>query len=115
MLSVRDVPATLPEPESEIEVGEVGALLTSDRLPVTLPAAKGTNCTVIVPEPPAATVIGSTSPVVLKPEPVTFAAVMDRSADPVFNTVSDCFPLLPSVTLPKVAPLTSGQPQGPRR
>jgi hypothetical protein len=89
----------VPIPLSGTVVGDVGALVTNDRLPLTLPEAEGANCTVIVPEPPAATVIGSASPVVLRPEPDTFAEVIDRLADPVFETVSDCFPLLPTVTL----------------
>ena len=83
-------------------VGDVGALLTNDRLPVTLPEVEGANATVIAPEPPAATVIGNDRPLVLKPDPVTFAAVMDRLALPVFETVSD-FCALPFIaTLPKV-------------
>ena len=94
--------AATPAPLSAIAVGDVGASLVNDRLPVTLPEVKGAKLTVIVPEPPAAIVIGSDRPLVLKPEPVTFAAVMDRFALPVFETVSDCFPLPPTVTLPNV-------------
>jgi hypothetical protein len=94
--------AATPAPLSAMAVGDVGALFANDRLPVTLPEAEGAKATVIVPEPPAAIVIGSDRPLVLKPEPVTFAAVMDRLALPVFETVNDCFPLPPTVTLPNV-------------
>ena len=89
-----------PLPLSAIAVGDVGALLATDKLPVTLPEVEGAKLTVIVPEPPAATVIGSDSPLVLKPDPVTFAAVMERVPLPVFETVTDCDPLLPTATLP---------------
>jgi hypothetical protein len=81
-------------------VGDVGALLTSDKLPVTLPEVAGTNSTGIVTEPPAATVTGTDRPFVLKTDTVTFAAVMDRLAVPGFETVKDCFPLSSIVTLP---------------
>ena len=91
-----------PLPVRAITVGAVGALLANDRLPVTLPEVEGAKSTVIVPEPPAATVIGKDRPLVLKLDPVTFTAVMDRLALPVFEMVSDCFPLLPTVTLPNV-------------
>jgi len=83
-----------------ILVGDVGALLASDRLPVTLPEAEGAKSTVIVPEPPAATVIGRDNPTVPKPAPVVFTALMERAALPVFETVSDCLPLLPTLTVP---------------
>jgi hypothetical protein len=89
-----------PVPLKAIPVGDVGALLASDKLPVTLPEAEGAKSTVIVPEPPTATVIGRDNPPVPKPAPVVFAAVMERAALPVFETVSDCLPLLPTLTLP---------------
>jgi len=101
-LAVNVSGATTPVPLSAIAVGDVGALLVNDRLPVTLPEVEGAKLTVIVVEPPAATVIGSGRLLVLKPDPVTFAAVMERFALPVFETVTDCFPLPPTVTLPKV-------------
>jgi hypothetical protein len=89
-----------PLPVNAIVVGDVGALLTSDRLPVTVPEVEGANSTVIVPEPPAATVIGTVMPLVLKPDPVRLAAVMDRLALAGFETVNDPVPLLPMVTRP---------------
>lgn len=38
----------------------------------------------------------------LKLDPVMLAAVMARLALPVFETFTDCVPLLPTVTLPNV-------------
>ena len=90
----------VPVPLRATTVGDVGALLTKDKLPVTLPEAEGTKSTVIVPDPPAATVIGRDSPTVAKPARVMFAALMERAVLPGFETVSDCFPLLPTLTLP---------------
>ena len=77
-------------------------MLASDKLPLTLPKVEGAKLTAIAPEPPAATVIGNDNPLVLKPDPVMFAAVMDRFALPGFETVTNCVPLLPTFTLPKV-------------
>ena len=91
-----------PVPLRPIAVGDVGALLTNDKEPVTLPEAEGVKATGIVPEPPAATVIGNARLPALKPVPVTFTALIDRLAPPAFNTVTDCFAVLPSVTFPNV-------------
>jgi len=90
----------VPVPLRATTVGDVGALLTKDKLPVTLAEAEGTKSTVIVPDPSAATVIGRDSPTVAKPARVMFAALMERAVLPGFETVSDCFPLLPTLTLP---------------
>jgi hypothetical protein len=100
-----------PLPVSAIVVGDVGALLTSDRLPVKLLEVEGAKLTVIVPEPPAATVIGTGMLLVLKPDPVTFAVLMDRLALPMFETVSDCLSLpfigtLPNVRFPGVTEIS---------
>lgn len=95
-------PLATPLPVSVIMVGDVGALLTSDKLPVTLPEVAGTNSTGIVTEPPAATVTGTDRPFVLKTDTVTFAAVMDRLALPGFEIVNDCVPLASIVTFPNI-------------
>ena len=76
-------------------------MLDKERLPVTPPGAKGAKSTVIVPELPAVTVMGNAKFVVPNPVPVTFAAVIVSAAFPPFETVTDCLPLLPTVTLPK--------------
>jgi hypothetical protein len=89
-----------PVPLRAIAVGEVAALLTNDKLPVTLPDAVGAKLTVMVPDPPAATFMGRETPMVPNPEPVMFMAVTERDALPVFEMVNDCFPVLPTLTLP---------------
>jgi hypothetical protein len=90
-----------PVPLSAIGVGDVGALVESERLPVTLPAVEGVKLTVMAPALPAGTVMGKAKFTVPKPRPITFAAVMVSAAFPAFETVTDCFPLLPTVTVPK--------------
>jgi len=90
----------VPMPLRATTVGDVGALLTNDRLPVTLPEAEGIKSMLIVPDPPAAIVIGRDSPTVAKSARVMFAALMERAVLPGFETVSDCLPLLPTLTLP---------------
>lgn len=90
----------VPVPLSTIAVGDVGELLTNDKVPVSLPEVVGAKSTVIVPDPPAVTDIGKDRPGVPKPAPRKFAAVMERAVPPAFETVSDCLPLLPTLTLP---------------
>ena len=83
-------PETVPElPERLIMVGDVGALLTNDTLPFTLPLAVGTNFNVKLELLPAATVNGSVRPLVLNSdEPLMFAAVTVKLAPPVFEMVT---------------------------
>jgi hypothetical protein len=52
------------------EVGEVGALLTIEMLPDTVPTAVGRKATVIVVCCPAFTLKGNNNPLTLKPEPL---------------------------------------------
>ena len=70
-------------PLSAIVAGELAALLDRTRLPVTLPAVCGANCTLNELLCPADKVAGKESPVVLKPAPLMFAAVIVRLAFPV--------------------------------
>lgn len=90
----------VPAPLSATSVGEVSALLTNDKVPVTLPEVVGAKTTVIIPDPPAATEIGRDSPTAPNPAPIKFAAVMERAALPLFEMVRDCLPVLPTLTLP---------------
>jgi hypothetical protein len=53
--------------------GEFAALLTSESVPLTVPADCVVNCTLKVLFCPAATVRGRESPVVLNPAPLMFA------------------------------------------
>jgi hypothetical protein len=68
----RKVAAT-PVPLKEIAKGEAGALLTRETEPVTVPAESGLKTTLKEALLPAAIVIGTVRPVMLKPAPVTFA------------------------------------------
>jgi hypothetical protein len=55
----------IPVPLSPTEVGEVGALLTIEMLPVAVPTDVGRNATVIVVRCPAFTFKGRENPLVL--------------------------------------------------
>ncbi len=64
-------PAAAPCPASEIDIGELGALLTREIEPATLDVAVGLKTALNVTDPPAWIVSGAASPVVLKAVPVT--------------------------------------------
>lgn len=83
-------------------VGELGALLTTEMLPVTLPAAAGANLALRVVLWPTAKVTGRVSPLTLKTAPVTLAWEMVRLALPKLVKVTICELLLPTVTFPKL-------------
>ena len=76
--------ASTPTPLNTSVDGEFGALLTSERLPLTLPAACGANCTMKLVLCSAAMTSGTEIPLVLKPLPVTVACEMVRFVLPVF-------------------------------
>ncbi len=59
----------VPVPLKAIVVGEFGALLTIEMLPLALPADVGANLALNVVLRPAPRVIGVVIPVVLKPAP----------------------------------------------
>src|SRR5258708_24562522 len=92
-----------PLPLSGIVVGEVGALLTSERLPVALLAAVGVKLTVNAADLPGATVSGRVSPLKPKPLPETVACETFRLALPGLLSVIVCVLVVPTVTLPKLA------------
>jgi hypothetical protein len=71
----------------EIASGEFGALLTSEIEPVTFPAVPGANTTLNAVLWPGGIVIGSVSPDVLKPAPVTAALEIVTLAVPPFCNV----------------------------
>ncbi len=96
------VPAVVPVPLRAITVGELEALLASDRLPVTLPVAVGANFTWKVALCPAASVAGKVRPLRLKPLPVTVAWEMVTLLV-LAVTVTFCVELLPVSTLPKLS------------
>jgi hypothetical protein len=74
-------------PLMEIASGEFGALLTSEIEPVTFPAVPGANTTLNAVLWPGGIVIGSVSPDVLKPAPVTAALEIVTLAVPPFCNV----------------------------
>src|SRR5947209_18622703 len=83
-------------------VGELGALLTSETLPDTLPAAVGANCMLKVMDCPAGRVRGKLSPLMLKPAPVTMPCAMVKLALPELVKVRFCTLVLLTSTLPKL-------------
>ncbi len=84
-------------------VGEVGALLTSERLPDALLAAVGVKLTVNAADLPGATVSGRVRPLKPKPLPETVACETFRLALPGLLSVIVCVLVVPTVTLPKLA------------
>ena len=60
----------MPVPANEMVSGELGALLTTEMLPVALPVEVGANCTLKLLDCPAPSEIGNAAPDVLKPVPV---------------------------------------------
>src|SRR5437870_9788606 len=83
-------------------LGELGALLTSETLPDTLPVAVGANCTLKVLDCPGGSVSGNVGPLMLKPAPVKLPCAMVKLALPELVKVRFCTPVLPTSTLPKL-------------
>jgi hypothetical protein len=84
VLAFSDIVLATPVPESEIDAGDPGALLTSETDPETPPAPVGPNATVKVALAPAAIVAGTLSPVMLNPAPDTAACEIVNAAFPAF-------------------------------
>jgi hypothetical protein len=101
-VAVKIAVAAVPVPLRAIARGELGALLTSETDPLTLPALAGAKATLNVVFAPAAMVAGNERPDELNPVPVTFAAVIVTLALPLFDNVTVCELLLPVITLPKL-------------
>jgi len=91
-----------PVPLRATVVGEFVAVLTSDTLPLTLPAAAGANRAVNVVLCPAVSVCGNVSPVMLRPAPVTLEELIVTFELPVFVMVTVWLAVLPTNTLPKL-------------
>src|SRR5947209_13779680 len=94
--------AATPVPLSGIAVGELGALLTTETLPDTLPTPAAAKATLKFVLCPGVNVKGSVSPLVAKPLPETVACETDRLAVPVFVSVIACVLVFPTTTLPKL-------------
>jgi len=82
--------------------GELEALETTERLPVTLPAEFGAKITPKVKLCPGIKVSGRFNPLTLKAEPERLAWVMLTLEPPELVSVSDWVELLPTCTLPKL-------------
>jgi hypothetical protein len=83
-------------------IGEPGALLTIETLPLALPADVGANFAESVVVRPAPRVNGVVIPLMLKPVPAAVACEMVMLAVPEFVSVMVCDPLLPTPTEPKL-------------
>jgi hypothetical protein len=84
-----------------MESGELVALLVTDTLPVTLPAAAGAKLAVKVADCPGARITPET-PVALNPAPETVTFEIVTLALPPFVSVTVCVLLFGMVTLPKL-------------
>jgi hypothetical protein len=93
--------ACVPVPLKEIVVGEFGALLTIEMVPLALPADVGANFALNVVLSPAPNVSGVLNPLMLRPVPDTVALDIVTLAVPELVNVMDCVPLLPTATDPK--------------
>src|SRR6266536_368544 len=91
-----------PVPESGMVVGSSEAVLTKERLPVTLPVMVGANFTLTLVLAPTARFNGSVRPLIEKPEPVTVASESVRLAVRELFIVSGSMLLLPTRTFPKL-------------
>jgi hypothetical protein len=94
--------AATPVPVRGIVVGEPGALLVSEMLPLALPAAVGANRAVNVAFCPAAIASGRDNPLMLNPVPDGLACVIVRFPVPRLSSVMVCDAVLPVVTFPKL-------------
>jgi hypothetical protein len=90
-------------PLTEIASGVLEALFVSAIEPDAFPAELGANTTLNVAFWPAAMLIGSVSPDVLKPAPVTFAPEIVTLPVPPFCNVMVCELLEPAATAGKLA------------
>jgi len=101
--------AVVPEPESEKEVGEFEALLTSETEPFAVPDAVGANLTFRVVLPPILIVRGADGELTEKPAPVTLIAETDALALPVLLSVIVKVFELPTATEPKLSELAESE------
>jgi hypothetical protein len=102
LVGVADNCGWVPVPLNVIVVGEFGALLTIEMLPLALPAEVGANLALNVVLSPAPNVRGVLNPLMLRPAPDTVALDSVMLAVPEFVNVMDCVPLLPTATDPKL-------------
>ncbi len=94
--------SVIPVPESDTEVGELVALLTTEMLPLALPVTVGAKVAAKLVLWPAVSVRGSESPLMLNPLPVTVACETVTLPVPLLVRVTVPLLLLPTVTFPKL-------------
>ena len=94
--------AAVPEPESEIVVGEFVALLFTTTLPETLPVVVGAKATANDVAWPGERVRGSARLDTVKPLPVTLSEESETPEFPVLVSVTVCVALVPVARLPKL-------------
>ena len=91
----------VPVPLNAIVVGEFGALLTIEMLPVALPDPVGAYTALNVAVCPAVNVTGAEIPEMLNPAPDALICDIVSDAVPPFLSEIGCELLLPAATLPK--------------
>lgn len=79
-------------------IGELGALLATEILPLALPVDVGENCAVKFTFCPGWIVVPADKPLMVKPVPVALACETVTAADPVFDKLTEAVPLLPTTT-----------------
>src|SRR3989441_843316 len=102
-LAVRRKVEVTPVPLNAMVEGELGASLTSERLPVTLPALAGAKATLKLVLCPALRDSGTVRPVMLKPFPEGVACEMVTLAVPELIRVMVWELRVPTATSPKLA------------
>lgn len=103
VVGVADNCGCVPVPLREIVSGELGALLMTVIVPVTLPAALGPNTALNVVDFPAPMVTGAAIPEVLKPAPEAVTEEIVTVAPPPFVRLMLCELFVPVATLPNAA------------
>ncbi|HEY4978236.1 MAG TPA: hypothetical protein VII25_03640, partial [Candidatus Acidoferrum sp.] len=94
--------AAIPVPLKATVLGEVGALLTSETLPVTAPADCGANCTLKLLDAPGLIDSGRLNELVENPLPVALTCVIVSTPVPLFVICIVCVFGAPTVTFPKL-------------
>ena len=89
-------------PESEIESGELVALLATETPPFALPEADGVNVAVKVAVCPGVRINPEETPDALKPAPDTVTLETVTVEFPALVSVTVCVPVLDTFTLPKL-------------
>jgi hypothetical protein len=99
-LAIRVTDAATPVPLRVNLLGELGALLEMEIVPLRFPAVVGANSALNEALWPAAIIAGVESPLTVNPAPATDNCTIVRGADPVFVTVNVCDFVCPKTTLP---------------